>query len=203
MIKQEEIWDNLYKSGNKWNKEAQNIPDILKGKKVLEIGVGNGKTLKAIIKQKPKTVVAIDFSSEALEISKKLFTKVKFIKADVKNLPFSDNEFDVIICYYVLNNLLKKERQKAVSEMFRVIKDGGKILFEDFAIEDFRQKETKIVEENTIEKKNKLMCHFFTIDELDLLFKDFSGRKFELKESNPIKSRSELKRRVISGFIVK
>ncbi|WP_038266030.1 class I SAM-dependent methyltransferase [Zhouia amylolytica] len=45
------------------------------------------------------------------------------VKADICNLPFKDNEFDVILCNHVLEHI--KDDTKAMQELFRVMKKGG------------------------------------------------------------------------------
>lgn len=45
------------------------------------------------------------------------------VKADICNLPFEDNEFDVILCNHVLEHI--KDDQTAMKELFRVMKPGG------------------------------------------------------------------------------
>lgn len=45
------------------------------------------------------------------------------IKADICNLPFEDNTYDVILCNHVLEHI--PDHQKAMKELFRVLKPGG------------------------------------------------------------------------------
>lgn len=45
------------------------------------------------------------------------------IKADICDLPFDDNSFDVIFCNHVLEHI--PDHQKAMSELYRVLKIGG------------------------------------------------------------------------------
>lgn len=45
------------------------------------------------------------------------------VKADICNLPFYDNEFDVIFCNHVLEHI--PNDTKAMQELFRVLKPGG------------------------------------------------------------------------------
>lgn len=45
------------------------------------------------------------------------------IKADICNLPLEDNTYDVILCNHVLEHI--PDHQKAISELFRVLKPGG------------------------------------------------------------------------------
>ena len=207
MKNQERIWDNEYSQNkNKWHKETKDLPIIFKDKKVLELGVGNGKTLKAILKQRPKSITTIDFSEEAINIAKSdiLFKNVNFIKSDVRELHFKDNQFNVVVCYYILNNLLEEDRKKAVNEIHRVLKPKGELIFQDFAVGDFRQKEkNKAVEDNTIQNKSGIICHFFTNQELKELFKDFSKIKVKIKITSPITHKPKLKRKILSGIISK
>ena len=45
------------------------------------------------------------------------------VKADICALPFEDNTFDIILCNHVLEHI--PEDQKAMKELFRVMKPGG------------------------------------------------------------------------------
>ena len=115
------VWDLEYvKDKNKWHKESISLPKLIENKNVLELGVGNGKTLISILNQKPKSISAIDFSKEAIEISKNNFKnkKLKLLIADAKHLPFKNKEFDIVVCYYLLNNSLEKDRISIVKEIY-------------------------------------------------------------------------------------
>ncbi|MEI6850176.1 MAG: class I SAM-dependent methyltransferase, partial [archaeon] len=170
---------------------------ILKGKKVLELGVGNGKTLKSIVKDKPKSISAIDFSKKAIDICKSEFRdkKIEFIEGDVNDLPFEDESFDMVVCYYVLNNLNKDDQIKTVKEIHRVLSNNGKVLFEDFAKGDFR--------DDGKEEKSGLIKNYFNLRQIKELFSDFSGVEIKIREFNTIKSDPELKRKIIAGIIKK
>ena len=45
------------------------------------------------------------------------------VKADICNLPFESNSFDVILCNHVLEHIT--DDKKAMEELFRVMKKGG------------------------------------------------------------------------------
>ena len=93
---QEKIWDTIYnKEPEKWKLESP-LPNILKGKNVLEIGAGNGKTLKSILAQKPKELVAIDISSKAIKVLTDKYNHkcLTIKKASIINIPYPDNYFD-------------------------------------------------------------------------------------------------------------
>lgn len=50
------------------------------------------------------------------------------IKADIVNLPFNDNSFDVVFCNHVLEHI--QDDTKAMKELFRVMKKGGMGVFQ-------------------------------------------------------------------------
>ena len=52
-----------------------------------------------------------------------LLSPLADVKADICNLPFADNEYDVILCNHVLEHI--PDDTKAMQELFRVLKPGG------------------------------------------------------------------------------
>lgn len=72
------------------------------------------------------------------------------VKADICNLPFKDNEFDIILCNHVLEHI--PDDTKAMQELYRVMKPGGygifqipqdlkrELTFEDNSITDRKQR---------------------------------------------------------------
>ncbi len=50
------------------------------------------------------------------------------VKADICNLPFKDNEFDIILCNHVLEHI--PDDTKAMQELYRVMKVGGYGVFQ-------------------------------------------------------------------------
>jgi predicted SAM-dependent methyltransferase len=52
-----------------------------------------------------------------------LFSPLADVKADICNLPFEDNQYDVILCNHVLEHI--PDDTKAMKELYRVLKPGG------------------------------------------------------------------------------
>ena len=52
-----------------------------------------------------------------------LFSPLADVKADICNLPFEDNSYDIIFCNHVLEHI--PDDTKAMQELFRVLKPGG------------------------------------------------------------------------------
>ena len=50
------------------------------------------------------------------------------VKADIQNLPFDDNSFDVIFCNHVLEHV--ENDKKALTELYRVMKNNGWGIFQ-------------------------------------------------------------------------
>ena len=192
------IWDRLYEKNLSWNLRHQ-INNDLSGKKVLELGVGSGKLLKSIVSKNPSMIIGVDFSKEAVKRARSLnYKSVRIMQANIKKLPFKDNSFDVVFCYFILNNLYLNEREKAVQEIHRVLKPYGLILFRDFYKGDLRQKgKSNTKEKNTITNKSGLIVHFFSTSELKSLFFNFKKVKINVESYNPFKKTNE-KRKIVS-----
>ncbi|MDO5616182.1 MAG: methyltransferase domain-containing protein [Cruoricaptor ignavus] len=56
-------------------------------------------------------------------VSADLFSPIVDVKADVRDLPFEDNSFDVVFCNHVLEHI--EDDATAMNEIFRVMKRGG------------------------------------------------------------------------------
>jgi len=50
------------------------------------------------------------------------------VKADICNLPFEDNSFDMILCNHVLEHI--PDDTKAMQELYRILKPGGMGIFQ-------------------------------------------------------------------------
>ncbi len=102
-----------------------------KGESVLEAGCGVGAQTLILAKNSPSVdITSIDFSYESLDkarqlIKKNKITNVKFLHADIFDLPFDDNTFDHVFVCFVLEHL--KEPVKALKCMKKTLKKGGTI----------------------------------------------------------------------------
>jgi predicted SAM-dependent methyltransferase len=57
-----------------------------------------------------------------------LFSPLADVKADICNLPFKDNSYDIILCNHVLEHI--PDDTKAMQELYRVLKPGGMGIFQ-------------------------------------------------------------------------
>jgi ubiquinone/menaquinone biosynthesis C-methylase UbiE len=60
--------------------------------------------------------------------------RVKFLKADLRDLPVNDCSFDLVVTSLVYHNI-RKEKEKALKEITRVLRPGGYLIFGDIFTE--------------------------------------------------------------------
>lgn len=89
------------------------------------------------------------------------------VKADICNLPFEDNSFDVIFCNHVLEHI--PDDKKAMQELFRVLKKGG---FGIFQIPQDISRE-KTFEDNSITNQKERAKIFGQYDHVRIYGKDY------------------------------
>jgi ubiquinone/menaquinone biosynthesis C-methylase UbiE len=96
---------------------------------VLDIGCGEGRNIKTIL-QKTDTVFGLDSDEIAIKNANSNFSNnktVKILKGSAAEIPFEDKTFDVIVFFDILQNL-DIQKEEALKEASRVIKDGGIML---------------------------------------------------------------------------
>lgn len=112
-----------------WNSfEKQNlIPYIksAKGKKVLDAGAGTGR-LSVKLTNVGADVTALDISPEMLAVLQSKNSNIKTIEGDLENMPFENEEFDMVFSSLTLVHLKKIEL--FLDECYRVLKDDGKLI---------------------------------------------------------------------------
>ena len=105
----------------------------LEGKVILEIGCGRGDFANWFVKNIKVTdfqYIAADFSKEAVHKAQRYFknksSKVKFIIDNIQGLKFDSNSFDIVISCETIEHVPHPE--KAIKELFRVLKKEGQLL---------------------------------------------------------------------------
>jgi|TARA_B110000881_G_C18416815_1_gene433877 ubiquinone/menaquinone biosynthesis C-methylase UbiE len=114
----EKYWIEVVKDFQKYWKLDSNS-------KVLDVGCAKGFMIYDIMKLIPEIKVkGIDISKYAIENSKEE-VKEYLMVGDAKNLPFEDNEFDVVISINSIHNLDIENCGKALREIERVSKKNS------------------------------------------------------------------------------
>lgn len=134
--KEKRIWEKLAQSYDKQTSVYKNAyrlsiektKAILKShQNVLEIGCGTG-IITFGVADSVKKITAIDISPKMIDVAIKKATKlnktnIEFKVADGYELPYKDEEFDVILLFNVL--YIIKEPEKQLKEAYRLLKKGG------------------------------------------------------------------------------
>ncbi|MCL7755061.1 class I SAM-dependent methyltransferase [Polaribacter sp. Z022] len=103
-------------------------------------------------------------------ITSDLESPIADVKADICNLPFKDNSFDVVFCNHVLEHIT--DDTKAMQELFRVMKKGG---FGIFQIPQDLSRETTF-EDNSITDKKERAEIFGQYDHVRVYGKDYFNK---------------------------
>lgn len=103
-------------------------------------------------------------------ITADLYSPIVDVKANILNLPFDDNSFDVIFCNHVLEHI--EDDKKAMQELYRVLKPGGMGIFQ--IPQDYSREKT--YEDFTIKSPSERAKHFGQYDHVRVYGKDYFER---------------------------
>ncbi|MEN9287754.1 MAG: hypothetical protein RLZ88_424 [Actinomycetota bacterium] len=113
-----------------WRKVVAKSVDPKRGQRILDLAAGTGTSSMAFVRPGVE-VVASDFSEGMLAEGRKRHPELQFVFADATNLPFKDAEFDAVSISFGLRNVVDVD--KALAEMFRVTKPGGRVVICEFS----------------------------------------------------------------------
>jgi len=110
---------------------------VLENKDVLEVGCGRGGGASYITRYlKPTSYIGLDMSKEVIKFNTK-FHKIpylSFVEGNAQKLPFEDQSFDAIV--NVESSRSYNDMGAFISEVHRVLRPGGHLLFADIRTEE-------------------------------------------------------------------
>ena len=115
---------------HRWRIRVRDAVAPKPGQSILDLAAGTGSSSIAFNLEGVR-VVASDFSEGMLAEGRKRHPGLEFVFADATNLPFKANEFDATTISFGLRNVVDVD--KALSEMFRVTKPGGRVVVCEFS----------------------------------------------------------------------
>jgi cyclopropane fatty-acyl-phospholipid synthase-like methyltransferase len=118
------------------------LAQLGEGQRVLDVGCGLGAPAVRMARNHGCQVVGINISREqirqgrAMVAEQGMSDRVQIQHADARELPFGDGSFDAVVCVEVAGDICVApgDKDKLVSEMFRVLKPGGGVGFSDLAL---------------------------------------------------------------------
>ncbi|WHY65229.1 class I SAM-dependent methyltransferase [Neobacillus sp. SuZ13] len=109
--------------------------DITNKSRILDAGCGTGQTAAFLYQHYFAKVVGVEINPIMIEKAKKRFQAlnlpIKLVQGSIEKLPFNDATFDFILSESVLAFVNKPA---AISEFFRVLKKGGRLIANEMTI---------------------------------------------------------------------
>ncbi|KAI8973652.1 S-adenosyl-L-methionine-dependent methyltransferase [Mycotypha africana] len=192
-----DYWNKFYeKNENKFFKDRNwlkiEFPELFEtseehaGKKrVFEIGCGAGNTMFPLLEQSKNPdlyVYGADYSSTAVSIvTNHANYDTKRCKAfvwDLSSDKIPDDEIepeslDIIVLIFVLSALAPEQWDQAVTNIHKLLKPGGLVLFRDYGRYDLAQlrfKKNRLLKENFYIRGDGTRVYFFTSEEISDIF---------------------------------
>jgi ubiquinone/menaquinone biosynthesis C-methylase UbiE len=169
--------------------------------RVLDVGCGGGNTACLIAEQYGSRVQGIDISkvmiAKANERARRmgLEDKVEFRVADAFELPFEDDSFDVVILESVLTPL-PGDKSKALGEMVRVARPGGRIGANESTVDPSAPEEWLALLD-----EHPAMYGYFTPQTLRALFEESGLQAVQMIEAQYVDTPKALKEMGLCGVI--
>jgi ubiquinone/menaquinone biosynthesis C-methylase UbiE len=114
------------------------LSGVKAGDRVLDVGCGSGDQVFHYM-QKGAIATGVDRNPNMIKLAernsrKRGFNGATFHVAGAMNLPFPDDFFDIVSVSLALHEMERDERTIVVSEMKRVVKKKGILMFIDFSV---------------------------------------------------------------------
>lgn len=110
----------------------------LDDKKIVDVGCGTGFWLRELIQfgATPKNLFGVDLLEERVEKARELCPPLTTLMcSDASRLDFEDSSFDLILQFTVFTSILDPGmKRKVATEMARVLRKGGAILWYDYFV---------------------------------------------------------------------
>ncbi|MFH1522808.1 MAG: class I SAM-dependent methyltransferase [Patescibacteria group bacterium] len=130
----DEVAEEFDKSRNRnleplWSELIKICENAKDGHRILDVGCGNGRLLKAF-KNKKIYYLGVDNSEEIIKIAKAKYPKNKFVSGDISDLgQIPEINFNYVFAVAVLHHIPgKKLRLKALKQLKNKINKNGKII---------------------------------------------------------------------------
>jgi ubiquinone/menaquinone biosynthesis C-methylase UbiE len=117
-----------------------NLAQVKPGDNVLEVGCGTGTLTLAAKRQAGPTgkVFGIDLIPGMIELSQRKAAQagvaITFQLGSMEDIPFSANQFDAVMCSFMIFHMSETVRRKGIAEIYRVLKPQGRLLVLDLAL---------------------------------------------------------------------
>ncbi|MBU2063257.1 MAG: methyltransferase domain-containing protein [Candidatus Omnitrophica bacterium] len=128
--------------------------------KILDIGCGRGNDLSTLCESNQNLqAFGMDVSGENLSATGEAKKNISFFQGDALNLPVKDRVFEIIITSEMIEHVEKKDAVRFIGELYRVLKDGGRLVVTTPSRHNYTSLLSKIVPAVFKNKLRKLVWH--------------------------------------------
>ena len=160
----------------------QTFAEIKEGETVIDLGSGAGFDCFLASKKvgRKGRIIGVDMTPEMISKSRSLarenrYRNVDFRLGEIENLPVADGTADVLISNCVIN--LSPNKQRVYDEMYRVLKEGGRVAISDVV----RIKEMT----DDMKEDESLYCGWVTgassVEEIEIYFNNAGFKSIDIK----------------------
>lgn len=145
------------------------IADEAYGKKILEVGCGDGFGA-AFLAKTAGEVIGIDYDRETILRAREKYVlpNLRFMPMGADKLEFEDNCFDLVCSFQVIEHIPEDKITRYLAEIKRVLKNDGTFYLSTLNL-------GHVMKSRSTYKKQPAHCREFRLDELrELLSKVFS-----------------------------
>lgn len=127
-----ELVNSLFSAGRDtaWRRHAVKLARVRPDDDVLDIACGTGDFVRAFAVANPRSIIGTDFAHDMLIRAANETVTTTWCEADALNLPFGDGHFSITSCAFGVRNF--QNLQAGLSEMFRVLRPGGRAVVLEF-----------------------------------------------------------------------
>ncbi len=93
-----------------------------RGQSILDVGCGSGEPMRFINRHNHYFSVGADIFEPYLRECKRRRIHSQYVLCDVRNLPFKDKSFDIVLCLEVLEHLGREEGKELLKKMEGIAK---------------------------------------------------------------------------------
>lgn len=122
----------------RWRRKLVEIAGVGKSESILDVCTGTGDlAIRFAQADRQSKLWGIDQSQDMLRLARRkinhkgLSGRIKLLEANALQLPFRDDSFDIVSVAFGLRNI--GQHRRAIREMSRVLKKGGRLLILEFS----------------------------------------------------------------------
>jgi SAM-dependent methyltransferase len=170
-----DYWKNMlsnrpFEPANNFAKRAYKLIEARNLKTLLDLGCDDGRD-SIYFSNKGLQVTAVDFSESEINKLKSQNAKINCLLADIRNIKFLENSFDVIYAHLSLHYFDDETTSKIFDNLYKILKKGGLFLVKCKSTDDPLFGQGEKVGENMYKKGH--VRRFFTKEYMTEKLKNF------------------------------